>query len=168
MWILHEDSEGIFVLKNVIQCITMHFMRGKEVLKTVRLSQREDGLVQKFLKANPTIENFSSLARISILDLISKGGTIVLRPIVEEGKGQKVRPSFLWDYDLTEGQIREILGGPLDRRKWLLARILEHAKFGEIWKYLTLQEIERDLPSLRMNSGLKSHWEYAIKCWRKK
>lgn len=143
-------------------------MKGKEILRTVRLSPKEDGWVRKFISNNPAIENFSVLARIAILDLVSRGGTIQLKPIVEEGKGAKKRPSFLWDYDLTEGQIREILNGPLAKRRWLVAKILEHAKFDEVWKYLSLKDIERDLPSLRMNLRTKNHWEYAVNRWRKR
>lgn len=158
----------IFWLNIVILCITIYFMKGKEILKTVRLSIREDGWARKFIADNPVIENFSALARIAILDLVSRGGTIQLKPIVEEGKGAKKRPSFLWDYDLSEGQIREILNGPLTKRRWLVAKILEHAKFNEVWKYLTPKDIDRDLPSLRMNPKVKSHWEYAVKRWRKK
>lgn len=142
--------------------------KGKEILKTVRLSTREDAWTRKFIAGNPAIENFSALARIAILDLISKGGAIQLKPIVVEGEGAKKRPSFLWDYDLTEGQIREILNGSLAKRRWLVAKILEHAKFNEVWKYLTPKDIERDLPSLRMNLKTKNHWEYAVKRWRKR
>lgn len=139
-------------------------MKNKGNLKTVRLSTKETTLIEQFLNQNPAIENFSALARIAILDLIAKNGTIPLRPIVTEPPAQ--RPSFLWDYDLSRGQIREILSGPLAQRKWLVARILEHASFDEIWDYLTPRDIERDLQSLRLLPKTREHWEYAIKRWR--
>jgi len=140
-------------------------MKYKRDLKTVRLAERETRLISRFLQENPAIENFSALARLAILDFISKSGSIPLRPIVEEEP--KARPSFLWDYDLTFGQIREILAGPLEKRKWLVARILEHAGFNEVFRYLTPREIERDLPHIRLPQKLKDHWEYAIRRWRR-
>lgn len=142
-------------------------MKNKNHLKTVRLSPKESDLVDKFLSENSAIESFSALARIAILDLIAKRGSIALRPIVEEEQGPRSRPSFLWDYDLTEGQIREILNGPARQRLWLVARILEHARFEEVWRYLTPRETERDLPLLRMDEKLKDHWALALNRWRR-
>lgn len=139
-------------------------MKLKDNLKTVRLSSTEAKMVDQFIEQNPAIDNFSSLARIAILDLIAKKGSITLRPLVQEEAGKK--PSFLWDYDLGESQIREILSGPLEQRKWLVAKILEHAKFDEVWKYLTPRDVERDLPSLRLNPKTREHWAFAVKIWR--
>lgn len=140
-------------------------MKNKGYLKTVRLSRKESDLVDSFLSQNQAIENFSTLARIAILDLISKKGSIPLRPIIEETPFRK--PSFLWDYDISEGEIQEILSGPLEKRKWLVAKILEHANFEEVWKYLTPRSIERDLFALRLKRKTREHWEYAIKRWKR-
>ena len=140
-------------------------MKYKCNLKTVRLSQKEVRQTEEFLTQNPAIENFSALARIAILDFISKRGSIPIKPILyEEPKG---RPSFLWDYDLTEGEIREMLQSSLEKRKWLVARILEHARFDEIWKYLTRDQIEHDLPHVRLPEKTKQHWAYALKRWKR-
>lgn len=138
-------------------------MSTKLDIKTVRLTKGESGLIAQFLKRNPFFEGFSSLARVAILDLISKRGNISLSPIVYE---KTKRPSFLWDYDLTDGEIHEILSGTLEKRRWLVARILEHSSFDEIWKYLTIDQIERDLPKLRLLPKTMEHWELALKCWR--
>lgn len=141
-------------------------MKNKGELKTVRFSRLEQGFLDEYLSENPAIGSFSALARIAILDFISKSGSIPLRPIVREAPRE--RPSFLWDYDLSEGQMREIFGGPLKQRLWLVARILEHAKLDEVFKYLTLREIERDLPVLRLPLKIKGHWEYALSRWRRR
>lgn len=136
----------------------------KTNLKTVRLSKKDAGLIDKFIEQNPVFENFSALARIAILDLMTSKDSIPLRPLIERISTKK--PSFLWDYKLSEGQIREILNGPVEQRKWLVARILEHADFNEVWNYLTPHAIERDLPNLRLPEKTKKHWEYALKRWR--
>ena len=139
-------------------------MKSKGSLKTIRIAGEEMVFVERFLEDNPAIESFSTLARIAILDFISKRGSIPLRPIVREEPGP--RPSFLWDYDLTEGEIREILSGPLDQRKWLVARILEKATLEEVWRYLTPATIEHDLPHLRLPKKVKEHWSYALRRWK--
>lgn len=139
-------------------------MKNKHNLKTVRLSTRDSALVDRFLESNIAIENFSSLARIAILDLIAKRGSIPLKPIVEED--HDVKPSFIWEYDLSDNGVREILTQPLEKRKWLVAKILKHARFDEVWKYLSPRDIERDLPSLRLPQKTKDHWAYAIKRWK--
>jgi hypothetical protein len=140
-------------------------MKYKGELKTLRLGKREDDLVNEYLRLNPAIESFSQLVRIALMDFIAKRGAIHLQPVVTEEDRES--PSFLWDYDLTDGQVREILSGPAKKRYWLVARILEHARFDEVWRYLTLNRIVLDLPHLRMPKKIKEHWALAVKRWRK-
>lgn len=140
-------------------------MKTKEGLKTVRFSKEEQGYIDLYLKQNPAIESFSSLVRIALLDFIAKRGVIHLQPIVREK--EDVRLSFIWGYDLSNGQVCEILAGPLKQRKWLVARILEYAKLEEVFRFLTLKQIEQDLPHLRLPEKIKKHWEYALKRWKK-
>ena len=139
-------------------------MENKGELRTLRMAKTEINLIDRYLKLNPAIENFSQLARIAILDFISRSGEISLRPIVSGSESK--RPPFLWDYDLTEAQVHEVLKSASKMRLWLTARILEHGRFDEVWKYLTPREIEHDLPKLRLPSKIKKHWEYALKHWR--
>lgn len=76
------------------------------------------------------------------------------------------RPYFLWDYDLTEDQVRAILRGPNDfDRRWLLARILEHAKFEDAWKYTSLKQVISEFPHLKMRPFIKSAWQNALQAW---
>lgn len=43
------------------------------------------------------------------------------------------RPYFIWDYDLTEADIRAILRGDDEEQKaWLVARLLESARYEDI------------------------------------
>ena len=75
-------------------------------------------------------------------------------------------PYFLWDYDLSENQIRKILHGNNEVEKlWLIARIITHAKFDDIWSYLTLDDIVKAFPKLRLTPKAKQDWERALKIW---
>lgn len=76
------------------------------------------------------------------------------------------RPYFLWEYDLTEDQIRAILHGNNEVGKlWLMARILTHAKFEDIWQYLNLEDIIRVFSKLRLPPKTKQAWQRAFNVW---
>jgi hypothetical protein len=78
----------------------------------------------------------------------------------------KQTPYFLWDYNLNEEQINQILHGQNDVEKlWLISRILTHAKFDDIWKYLTAQEIVNVFPKLKLPTKVKRDWERAFNVW---
>lgn len=73
---------------------------------------------------------------------------------------------FLWDYDLTEKQTRSILRGNNEVEKlWLTARILTHAKFEDVWQYLTLGDITKVFPKLRLPPKTKQAWQRALNIW---
>lgn len=87
----------------------------------------------------------------------------------EEKSGRmKRRPYFLWDYDLTEDDVRAILQGENEYEKiQMMVRILESARWNDIWKYLTLEEVKRYWPQLqcRMRRELRDVWAWAMEVW---
>ena len=75
-------------------------------------------------------------------------------------------PYFLWDYDLSENQIRRILHGNNKVEKlWLISRIITHAKFDDIWEYLTVEDIARVFSKLRLPLKTKQSWQRALNVW---
>jgi hypothetical protein len=51
------------------------------------------------------------------------------------------RPYFIWDYNLSENEIRAILRGDDEQEKaWLVARLLESTRYEDIWQYISLAE----------------------------
>ncbi len=76
-------------------------------------------------------------------------------------------PYFLWDYQLEEQEVRRILVGSNETdKRWLLARILESARFEDIWKYTTLAEVRRMFPTLKLKPPIKEAWEQALSVWQ--
>lgn len=76
------------------------------------------------------------------------------------------KPYFLWDYDLTDKQVHDILQGFNEVEKlWLTARIMTHAKFEDIWKYLTVEDILKVFPKLRLTPKAKQDWQRAFNIW---
>ena len=126
-------------------------------MKSVRLTKAEEAQIEQFLERDPNIHRFSDLARSAIWEFLKQ------RSVTFSSKN----PSFLWEYNLTHGEIITILRGPQKRRLWLVAKILEHARWEEIWEYLDIQTIQKDLPLLRMNLKTKRHWERALQLWKK-
>lgn len=75
-------------------------------------------------------------------------------------------PYFLWDYNLSDKQIKAILHGSNETEKrWLAARILSHAKFEDVWKYLTISDIVQIFPKLLLPQRTKKAWQRALTVW---
>lgn len=76
------------------------------------------------------------------------------------------KPYFLWDYDLSEKDVKRILreGDDFEKR-WLIARILESAHFRDVWKYLSLNEVREIFPRLKLKKPIKKAWQRAFKAW---
>lgn len=73
---------------------------------------------------------------------------------------------FLWDYDLNKKQVRNILRGKNDTDKsWLIARILTHAQFKDIWQYLKVKDIVKTFPKLRLPVNIREAWQRALAVW---
>jgi len=78
------------------------------------------------------------------------------------------RPYFIWDYDLTEADVRAILAGDDELQKaWMTARLLESARYEDIWGYITLAELREIFPKLQLKPPVRAAWECALSFWAK-
>lgn len=76
------------------------------------------------------------------------------------------RPYFIWDYDLTDADIRVILRGHDEEQKaWLVARLLESARYEDIWQYISLDELCVIFPKLQLKPQVRAAWEFALSVW---
>lgn len=76
-------------------------------------------------------------------------------------------PYFLWDYNLTQGQVKSILAnGNETDNIWLRSRILESATFSDVWKYTTLAELRHWYPKLKLKKPVKRAWDLALRVWQ--
>ena len=79
---------------------------------------------------------------------------------------ERQRPYFFWDYDITEEEVREILRGDDEPRKiWVMSRILEHAHFGDVWRYITPYDLRRYFTRLQLRPQVRAVWAHAIEVW---
>lgn len=79
---------------------------------------------------------------------------------------KKKTPYFLWDYDLSEREVRKILKEGDDfSRRWLVARILESASFADVWRYLDFNEVKKIFPRLKLKKPIQQAWQRAFQAW---
>jgi hypothetical protein len=77
------------------------------------------------------------------------------------------RPYFFWDYDISDDQVRHILRhGNSVEKGWIITRILEYAKWEDIWRYLTVDDIRQNFEHLRFRRPQdRELWAYALERW---
>lgn len=74
---------------------------------------------------------------------------------------------FFWDYDIGEEDLRYILrrGTPTEKA-WAITRILEYAKWDDIWRYVTPSDIQENLEHLQFRRPQdRELWAYALERW---
>ena len=136
----------------------------RSVVATIRFSRKEMRELEHYLRRNAYFDSLSSLGRVATMEFVRTRTALALQPNLGEA-GEK-RPWFLWDYDLSEAQVQELLThAPFEQRKWLLARMLERLGPAEIVRYASLDALRQALPHLRLDEKVKRHWEEAIAVW---
>lgn len=77
------------------------------------------------------------------------------------------RAYFLWDYEIGDDEIRRILRrGSAEEKAWVISRILEHAKWEDIWRYLSVDDIRENLDRLEFRRAQdRELWAYALERW---
>jgi hypothetical protein len=79
------------------------------------------------------------------------------------------RPYFLWDVNASEAELRERLhqADPDSRAQWQ-ACVMREARYNDVWKYLTLEDVLQNWSNIRRHLGRsRALWEYLLNGWRK-
>lgn len=78
------------------------------------------------------------------------------------------RPYFLWDEDVSVAELRAVLAGPHgERRRQLLGKMLREGRDIDVWRFVTPEEVARELPHLQRRLGRRaSFWNWLIEGWR--
>ena len=140
-------------------------MQARNQLRTTRFSAQEAKRVDEYISKNNIFDSFSSLSRVATLRFIQEEDSLEL---VKFPRSSQKRPTFLWDYDLSEYDVREILHqkGMTQKKLWLIERILSQARFDEVTSYLDLDTIRIALPLIRLSHKIKDRWQYALEKWK--
>ena len=64
-----------------------------------------------------------------------------------------LRPYFIHDYDMSWAELLARLHAPdKDSRRWAMRRVLEGARWQDIWRLTSREQIARELPHLRLSN----------------
>jgi predicted DNA-binding protein (UPF0278 family) len=78
-------------------------------------------------------------------------------------------PYFMWDYHLTNKEIRDILDGEdCPQKIWLMAKIMRDARFSDIWQLLSMEMIRENVRNLRNRLGRRKRiWDFLLERYEK-
>jgi len=91
-----------------------------------------------------------------------------MRPLTDDWSREDLRPYFLWDEDLSVGELRSRLSGPdKGERLRLLTKLLREARDVDVWHFVTPSEVASALPRVaRWLGRRRGFWEFLIEGWR--
>jgi hypothetical protein len=81
------------------------------------------------------------------------------------------RPYFLWSEGerLSEEALRAKLcsDDPRERALWM-GRVLREARFNDVWRYVSLQQVLADWPLVERHLGRRrAFWQFTLGEWRR-
>ena len=79
----------------------------------------------------------------------------------------QMRPYFIWNADLTEENVRQILATGSDySRVQMMSTILHYARFNDIWKYLSVCDVQKRFWQIPWRDvELRDYWKWALTLW---
>ena len=91
-----------------------------------------------------------------------------MRPLTVDLNARESRPYFLWDEDVSVGELRQVLrGGSEYERVRLVAKMLREARDIDVWEFMTPAEVAEILPKLGRRLGRRAaFWRFLIDGWR--
>ncbi|HEX6812662.1 MAG TPA: hypothetical protein VF384_13630 [Planctomycetota bacterium] len=78
------------------------------------------------------------------------------------------RPYFVWDEEITYGQLAKKLRSPdADERALWVARVLREARYQDVWKLVRLPDVLAIWPRIDRHLGrTREFWRWLIEGWR--
>lgn len=91
-----------------------------------------------------------------------------MRPLTTDLTRGDLRPYFLWDEDLSIDELRcALCGTDREERLRLLGKMLREARDIDVWRFVSPDEVARELPALGRRLGRRRRfWEWLIRGWR--
>jgi hypothetical protein len=91
-----------------------------------------------------------------------------VRPLTTDLSRDDLRPYFLWDEDVSIGELRAILAGPTSYdRDRLFGKMLREARDLDVWRFVRPADVATALDRLRPRVGRRyAFWRFLIDGWR--
>ena len=91
-----------------------------------------------------------------------------MRPLSIDLSNRDARPYFLWDEDISVGELRQVLrDGSEHERVRLAGKMLREARDIDVWEFMTPAEVAEILPKVGRRLGRRANfWRFLIDGWR--
>jgi hypothetical protein len=91
-----------------------------------------------------------------------------MRPLTTDMERDDRRPYFLWDEDVTIGELRAALRGPPGHeRDRLLGKMLREARDIDVWSFITPRDVAESLARVERRLGKRAaFWRFLIDGWQ--
>ena len=90
-----------------------------------------------------------------------------MRPLTTDMTRRDLRPYFLWDEDVSIGELQQILAGTESpRRDQLLGKMLREARDIDVWQFVRPAEVAGALERRRIGRRY-AFWSFLIEGWRR-
>jgi hypothetical protein len=92
----------------------------------------------------------------------------IMRRLSTNLDDENAQPSFIWDVPVTVRELREHLRHPDPRiRAQWLGRVLREARYQDVWKFVTVDEVLEQFPLVQRHLGrMRRFWEWLLEGWR--
>lgn len=91
------------------------------------------------------------------------------RPLGTDLDHPETRPWFLWDEDLSVGELRAILADEAHPR-WidLTAKVMREARDDQVWLFVSVDRVVARYRDLAPRLGRRrAFWDYLLQAWRR-
>jgi hypothetical protein len=81
---------------------------------------------------------------------------------------EDAQPYFVWDEPMTVARLRTLLADAEEdvRVRWI-ARVLRDARFDDVWRFITVDDLVRSWPQVASYLGRRrSFWTWMLDRWR--
>jgi hypothetical protein len=92
----------------------------------------------------------------------------VSAPLSTDLDDPNARVYFVWDQDLTYGQLRTCLQAtdPDERALWI-ARVMREARYRDVWRFVRLADVVVQWPRIERHLGrMRDFWRWLLDGWR--
>ncbi|NOU33010.1 MAG: hypothetical protein HOO96_34340 [Polyangiaceae bacterium] len=90
-----------------------------------------------------------------------------MRPLTVDLREEHLRPYFLWDEDISVGELRKALAGTDGpERDRLLGKMLREARDTDVWTFVAPRDVKEALPRIGRRLGRRAaFWTFLIEGW---
>ena len=141
------------------------YLRDDQVARLRREAQRTGGTSSDVVRAAVDAWLAEPVAPAHSVTEPAPGDEGPRRPASEfpsTPEGWELRPYFVHDYDLSWGDFLAILRGDDARaRDWAIGRLLDRARWQDIWRLVTVETVAESLPHLPLRN--REMWDETLR-----